>query len=590
MNRLSDEQKQEMLRVQQKHVLETCDAIITQRDFAEKKIVELEVEMRRPAPYQEKVVAMKLMQHYSAKKNALAAIGDTPYFCRCEVNGETWYFGKQSFSESRVYSWVVPAAALRYAALGDASYTTVNGVVKNVELSRKDQYVISDRKISFFATEMKDVSRTIVYQEHLTRRKSGFVLPEIVEQMEKAQDDVVRAHWQGPLLIGGPAGSGKTTLALHRVAYLLQAPELSDIFPQDETIVFVHDGASKDYFAGLFPELGLSGVKITTFHEWAMELLGLGEREKFVFRFGWGENERDLYELAKKEAIRNRVWERVRSIDIWDTLRVCYEQSFSDAMMEVFGQQQRQRCVDRFDLALLLHAQRYSEGRIAHDVEYYDRGRTGQLARKVSRVGVSYRLMVVDEIQNWLPQELEILRGCLDPETQAIMFVGDTRQKTRIGSVERIEDVGFVVSDERRVVLEKVYRNTRQIVEYCVRRGYDVKVLAGLQDGPPVREEQRDAVAVCRGVADSLEEGQTLGVVVFSPEMKREFTALGERAGVHVVTVHEAQGLEFEKVVVVESGFGDAAQVPELQRIQRDLLYVAFTRAMRELVVVRDIV
>ena len=45
------------------------------------------------------------------------------------------------------------------------------------------------------------------------------------EQMEKAQDQVIRAHHAGPLVISGPAGSGKTTLALHRVAFLTQSPE-----------------------------------------------------------------------------------------------------------------------------------------------------------------------------------------------------------------------------------------------------------------------------------------------------------------------------------------------------------------------------
>lgn len=611
---LTDAQKEELLAVQLEHVDVVCDAIAESQNVAGRKIADLEIAMRRPASA-ERAVEVRLYQHYVAQREALAAIAGTPYFCRCDVMTDahddvtTMYFGKQSYSEAKVYSWVVPAAALRFATMGPASYRTVDGSERNVQMYRKDQYVIADRKISFFATESVGSPRAIVYQEHLTRKKSGFILPEIVEQMEKAQDDVIRAHWFGPLLIGGPAGSGKTTLALHRVAYLLQAPELSEKFPQDETIVFVHDGASKAYFAGLFPELGLTGVKITTFHEWAMEMLGITRADggisrvgMFVFRFGADEQERDAFELMKAgvlkklEELKGSIGElgKKAASDVWAILEWCYKDVADPLFKKLFMRQRLVRSIDRFDLALLLHMQRHTEGRIAKDVSYYDKSRTGELVRKVSRVGVSYRLVVVDEMQNWLPEELDIVRGCLDKETEAVMFVGDTRQKTRIGSIAQVDDVGIAIADDRRVVLEKVYRNTRQIVEYCVRRGYDVHVLAGLAEGPEVSEvvanDTQDVVRVCKEMYERIESGQTLGVITFSPERREEFMALTEMGGVHVVTVHEAQGLEFDSVVVIEEvaeRVFDGDGGTELQRVVRDLAYVAFTRAMRELVVVK---
>jgi RecA/RadA recombinase len=611
---LTDAQKEELLAAQQEHVDDVCDAIAMSQGVAGKKIAELEISMRRPASA-ERAVEVRLYQHYVAQREVLAAIAGTPYFCRCDVVTDahddvtTMYFGKQSYSDAKVYSWVVPAAALRFASIGPASYRTVDGSERNVQMYRKDQYMITDRKISFFATESVGSPRAIVFQEHLTRKKSGFILPEIVEQMEKAQDDVIRAHWFGPLLIGGPAGSGKTTLALHRVAYLLQAPELSEKFPQDETIVFVHDGASKAYFAGLFPELGLTGVKITTFHEWAMEMLGITRADggisrvgMFVFRFGADEHERDTYELLKSGVLKNL--EELKNYfgelgkksagDVWAILEWCYKNIEDPLFKKLFTRQRLVRSMDRFDLVLLLHMQRHSEGRIAKDVLYYDTSRTGDLVRKVSRVGVSYRLVVVDEMQNWLSEELDIVRGCLDKETEAVMFVGDVRQKTRIGSIAHIDNVGIAIADDRRVVLEKVYRNTKQIVEYCVRRGYDVRVLAGLAEGPEVSEfvadDAQGVVEVCKTAYERIEPGQTLGVITFSPERREECMTLTEMGGVHVVTVHEAQGLEFDAVVVVEESGErsfDGVGGVELQRVARDLAYVAFTRAMRELTVVK---
>ena len=86
------------------------------------------------------------------------------------------------------------------------------------------------------------------------RMKGFFVLPEIVSQMEKTQDIVIRACYKNPLLISGPAGSGKTTLALHRIAYLLQAPDTNIIYDTDPAVVFVQDDKTKEYFSKIMDE------------------------------------------------------------------------------------------------------------------------------------------------------------------------------------------------------------------------------------------------------------------------------------------------------------------------------------------------
>jgi DNA helicase-2/ATP-dependent DNA helicase PcrA len=111
------------------------------------------------------------------------------------------------------------------------------------ELISKEQYMITDGKIVFMAFESLEQARELIYQEYFSQRKSSFLLPEIVEQMEQAQDKVIRAHHQGSFLISGAAGSGKTTLALHRVAYLLQSPDTAERFKTENTIVFVQDNS-----------------------------------------------------------------------------------------------------------------------------------------------------------------------------------------------------------------------------------------------------------------------------------------------------------------------------------------------------------
>ncbi len=125
----------------------------------------------------------------------------SPYFtrCECEINGEkkVMYFAKFSFSDENVYSWISPAATLRFENPGPAGYVRPDGKVQSGILLSKDQFMIVDSKLLFFSAESIGHSRELIYQEHFTRQKVGFILPEVVELMEKAQDQIVRAPYHG---------------------------------------------------------------------------------------------------------------------------------------------------------------------------------------------------------------------------------------------------------------------------------------------------------------------------------------------------------------------------------------------------------
>lgn len=185
------------------------------------------------------------------RQEELKKLFGSPYFIRCDVvykkTGErkTLYFAKHYFTEENIYSWVAPASVIRFEKPGPASYKLPDKTIEHVELLRKEQYMIVEGKVLFFAVEEGEKPRELIYQEHFSR-KTGFVLPEIVGVMEKAQDKVIRAHHSGPFVISGPAGSGKTTLALHRVAYLVQSPDTGEYYPGKSIIVFVQDTGTKE--------------------------------------------------------------------------------------------------------------------------------------------------------------------------------------------------------------------------------------------------------------------------------------------------------------------------------------------------------
>lgn len=92
-------------------------------------------------------------------------------------------------------------------------------------------------------------------------------LPDVLSLITPEQFRMITDDAETAILIQGVAGSGKTTVALHRMAWLLH-PDNSDI-KSDETVVLVRSNALKTYIGGALPALGVEGVDVHSFHEWA---------------------------------------------------------------------------------------------------------------------------------------------------------------------------------------------------------------------------------------------------------------------------------------------------------------------------------
>ena len=546
-----------------------------------------------------KIVQQRLLEHGVQRVRELEALIPSPYFVRCLVQFDTeeqeeLFFGKFSFTDEYIYSWVTPVSSLRFEKPGKVSYVRPDGEKRRGVLLQKDQYMITDGTIVFLATESVTQERALVYQAYFSTQKKGFVLPEIVSQMEKAQDTVIRANHRGPLLISGPAGSGKTTLALHRVAYLVQSPDVSDIFRPTSIIVFVQDEGTRDYFDHLLPELGIKGVHITTFATWAMHVLNL-TGYTYVFRFGENEQEKDIYEYAKRDALRN-IGKVSLQFDVYQTLGNIYDR-FSDQEKILFQKQMQEKKLDRFDLTILLLLFKKEHGELSIMQEYYKMAANGSAKKKIGRFPVTYSLMIFDEFQNYLPEQIVLAKSTLDPTYNAVMYVGDMVQQTQLGTLQDWNDAREHIADDRKVVLKKVYRNTKNIVEYIQSLGYNVTVDEWLKQGDPVVEHIISSKEAEIAYVQSIVATYTgsIGVLCKDKEYLHDIdVALGTDARVHVMTIHEAQGVEFDTVCivgisknmfVVEYDETHAGLAKEKKRINRDLLYVALTRAMSRLYV-----
>jgi DNA helicase IV len=456
-------------------------------------------------------------------------------------------------------------------------------------LHRNDQYLIGGGEIIFMAVATESIPRTLVYQKYFSDRKSTFALPEIVERMERAQDDVIRADHRGSFLISGPAGSGKTTLALHRVAYLLQSPEFQKIFHPQDILILVQDDATKAYFDALLPSLGILNVSISTFSLWARERLELSVYD-FVSRYGTNELERDRYEHAKAQALLHETSASFSGKQPFVFLTRVYQSFFDSDLQKCFSRQRKEKLLDRFDLTILLAARMRAQGGLFKREKIYAEY-TGEARFHWEMVPVRYSLILLDEIQNYLPEQVRIIRSCISPHTEAMTYIGDLSQQTSLATLRDWDSIGERFGEGRAITLEKVYRSTRQILRYVQGEGYTVELTPELREGKavtvlpkPFREDE------CSRILASLPQDTLVGILGITPEDIEPYYSFAS-SKVRVLTVNHAQGVEFDAVIFLYPSL-DLNSYPEAlllekQKVLKDQIYVALTRAMHELYVVR---
>lgn len=208
------------------------------------------------------------------QREGLEAIRQKPYFARIHFQkenepAEKLYIGKTSLfdretQEPIIVDWRSPVANVYYdGRLGDLTYE-VNGEEYKGHLYSKRQYKIEKGRL----LEVRDIDLTTndeLLQDALAG-KADVRLTEIVSTIQAEQNEVIRAHLKQPILVQGAAGSGKTTIALHRISYFLYT--MGEHFRAQDLMILAPNKLFIDYIADVLPELGVGQICQTTFAEY----------------------------------------------------------------------------------------------------------------------------------------------------------------------------------------------------------------------------------------------------------------------------------------------------------------------------------
>lgn len=205
----------------------------------------------------------------------------SPYFARIdfkfddEDEFEKIYIGrsslrKNSYQEMYVYDWRSPIASVFYRFMtGEAFYDAPCGRVTG-ELNLKRQYEIKNGKLEYFFDS--DVQIVDEFLRQLLSQNTTAKMKAIVETIQHEQDVVIRDMENDLLMVQGVAGSGKTSIALHRAAYLMYQG-LQTKLSANNIMIISPNSIFEQYISNVLPELGEDNVISSVFEDILSELL-----------------------------------------------------------------------------------------------------------------------------------------------------------------------------------------------------------------------------------------------------------------------------------------------------------------------------
>ena len=448
-------------------------------------------------------------------------------------------------------------------------------------------------------------------------------LPDVAGLLDPEQFELISRPRPGCLVVRGSAGSGKTTVALHRIAYLAYEDPQVD---SPRTLFLTLSPALRDYVGHVLPGLGVGRVRVQTFPEWAARqrrrlfpALPAAERADtpdFVRRLKLHPH----FERALAAQVRRVPGpaDPAQALDDWasaltdpraleaalgpggplspaelraatDWCRARNEELFA----ALGGDADAPAELDAEDDALLLRAWQL---------------RVGPLPG-AGRDALRYAHVAIDEAQDFSPLELRVVIDCL-AEPASLTLAGDTQQQLAVhvgsGSWEqRVRELGIPAAEIQ--TLRVSYRSTREIMAFgravlgplwedeappaALRSGPRVEVFAFTDPGACVAflaealrrlaaEEPLASVAVLapsRAASAVYHEGLERGEV---PRLRRvEAGRFSFAPGVEVAEIEAARGLEFDYAVLVDVSAASFRDTPSCRR----LLHVGATRAVHQL-------
>lgn len=203
----------------------------------------------------------------------------SPYFGRVDFlekgdeKAEKYYIGVSTLINDNydflIYDWRAPISSMFYDyEIGEANYKCPEGIIDG-KLTLKRQYKINNGQMEYMFDSNLKIDDEML--QDILSKSTDSKMKAIVTTIQREQNKVIRNEEYKNLIVQGPAGSGKTSVALHRIAYLLYKHR--DKLTAQNIVIFSPNDIFNDYISNVLPQLGEDNMCQTTFKEYMHKAL-----------------------------------------------------------------------------------------------------------------------------------------------------------------------------------------------------------------------------------------------------------------------------------------------------------------------------
>lgn len=595
----------------------------------------------------------RVLSHTMLRRAQVLRLLDSPYFGRIDFirkgksNKSNIYIGIHNFETDRgmlIYDWRAPVASMFYdSEVGEAQYEAPMGVVRG-KISLKRQYRIRSGVLEYMFDSSVKIDDDIL-QEALSHSSSRR-MKNIISTIQREQNKIIRDEKSDYMLIQGVAGSGKTSIALHRIAYLLY--RFKENISSRNILIISPNKIFADYISNVLPELGEENIAAMEMENFVRALMG----QDFKFQTFYEQVE----ELARRSdekrqadirlkaslSFAKRLEEFARYLELNNfqptalnvqgicespaRLKIIYgctqDRPLKDRINEIadvvlrdagsvkkgLRADVRRRIAQMFQVTDAFSAYRLFFAKIQREqyapekkakMDYADVFPYLYLLPYFEKVTFfnPVKHLLIDEMQDYTPIQYMVLKKLFRCK---MTILGDALQAVNPYSSTRLEDIREVFTSAVTLELNKSYRSSYEIMQLAQKIIYNDKLVPMERHGESPEivgyENQENMLqAVCERVTEfRLGDYRSLGIICKTQERAQEVYRTVSQVCPEATLLDSASKGFPGGVMVVSSHLAkglefDSVIVPDVSAaeyrttVDRHLLYVACTRAMHRL-------
>ncbi|OJT83710.1 helicase [Clostridioides difficile] len=601
---------------------------------------------------------LKQIDNYGAfmvkVRGKINKIKDSPYFARIDFrlkdmdDESKYYIGRFAFDyedELIILDWRSPIASMFYDyEIGKAGYDAPIGWVDG-EITRKRQFKIKNGKLEYALESSINIQDDILQKElsHTSDEK----MKSIISTIQKEQNQIIRNDKADTLIIQGVAGSGKTSIALHRIAFLLY--RFKDKISANNVIILSPNKVFGDYISNVLPELGeepLCELSFENIAEVQLDRVINFESEKDPLEINdakWSERVRFKSTLDFVKLIDDYIKQMPNKIFIPKDYTFESFTAKSDWIQSRFEAYNRYPVKKRLEkVAEDIHYKFESDNIMEEDLpkvksilkslngmltikntltlykDFFKQMNISNMFVMVEKKTLEWsdvypfiyihaayegiqedkiiRHIVIDEMQDYTPIQYAVINLLFKCKKT---ILGDFGQLVNPNHTHTLDDMKQLYNDGELVMLNKSYRSTFEIINFAKK----IQDISSLE--PIERHGEEPALLKCNNEQDEINkikieieefkksDNATLGIILKTDnDAKAVYDALREEYSVHLISSESSSFTKGVSITSIKMSKGlefDEVIVPSVNNktyysdYDHSLLYIACTRAMHKL-------